>query len=113
MKAVFSLARTAAAFFLAAALVLASPAAIGPADSQRYLGDIKILTQANMEGRGDGTKGLVRAEHFLEARYKSLGLAPAGSHGFLQPFVVTTGAKLNGKNHFTLQNAQTKSELKL
>src|SRR5215470_3933418 len=112
MKVVFSLGR-AAAFFLAAALALAAPASVGTADSQRYLGDIKILTQANMEGRGDGTKGLVRAEHFLEARYKSLGLAPAGSHGFLQPFVVTTGAKLNGKNHFTLQNAQTKSELKL
>jgi len=113
MKAVFSLVRTAAAFFLAAALVLASPATIGPADSQRYLSDIKTLTQDNMEGRGDGTKGLVRAEHFLEARYKSLGLEPAGTKGFLQPFTVTTGAKLKGKNHLNIQNAQDKTELKL
>ena len=113
MKAVLSLVRTAAAFFLAAALVLASPAAIGPADSQRYLSDIKTLTQDNMEGRGDGTKGLVRAEHFLAARYKSLGLEPAGAKGFLQPFTVTTGAKLKGKNHLDIQNAQGKTELKL
>jgi aminopeptidase YwaD len=113
MKVVFSLIRAAATFVLAAALALAAPTSLGSADSQRYLSDIKILTQASMEGRGDGTKGLVRAEHFLEARYKSLGLEPAGTHGFLQSFVVTTGAKLNGKNHFAVQNGQTKTELKL
>ena len=113
MKVIFSFVRIAAALSLAVALTYAIPTSIGSADSQRYLSDIQILTQDKMEGRGDGTKGLVRAEHFLEARYKSLGLEPAGTHGFLQSFVVTTGAKLNGKNHFIMQNAQTKSELKL
>ena len=66
-----------------------------------------------MEGRGDGTKGLVRAEHFLESRYKSLGLLPAGSQGFLQPFTVTTGAKLAGRNHLTVVLGENKMELKL
>jgi hypothetical protein len=105
--------RSAAVFLLAASVAFAVPAAIGPADSQRYLNDIKTLTQDKMEGRGDGTKGLVRAEHFLEARYKSLGLEPAGTKGFLQPFTVTTGAKIKGKNHFQLLNGETKTELKL
>jgi len=113
MKLAFSFVRVAAAFALAAAVTLAAPASIAPADSQRYLSDIKILTRDNMEGRGDGTKGLVRAEHFLEARYKGLGLVPAGTHGFLQPFVVTTGAKLNGKNHLVIHDAQGKTELQL
>src|SRR5271169_2489432 len=90
--------RTAALFFLAGVLSFGTPSAIGPADAQRYLSDIKTLTQDKMEGRGDGTKGLIRAEHFLEARYKSLGLEPAGANGYLQPFIVTTGAKLKGKN---------------
>jgi len=31
-----------------------------------------------MEGRGDGAKGLTRAAHVIEQRYKSLGLEPAG-----------------------------------
>ena len=113
MKVVFSFLRTAALFLLAAVWTLATSPALGPADSQRYLSDIKTLTQDKMEGRGDGTKGLVRAEHFLEARYKSLGLQPAGTNGFLQPFTVTTGAKLKGKNHLNLQNAENKTELKL
>jgi hypothetical protein len=98
---------------LAVSLVWASPTAIAPADPQRYLNDIKLLTQPNMEGRGDGSKGLVRAEHVIQARYKSLGLEPAGDHGYLQAFTVTTGAKLRGKNHLLIQSGDAKSELKL
>ena len=103
------------AVLLAAFLASAAPTTtqISAADPQRYLTDIKTLTQPKMEGRGDGSKGLVRAEHVLEARYKSLGLEPAGSHGYLQPFVVTTGAKLQGKNHLVVESGQAKSELKL
>ena len=105
--------RSAAIFVAVAMLTFAGPASIGPADGQRYLSDIKALTEDRMEGRGDGTKGLVRAEHFLESRYKGLGLAPAGTQGFLQPFTVTTGAKLKGKNHLMAQSGESKTELKL
>ena len=66
-----------------------------------------------MEGRGDGLKGLTRAEHVLVDRYKSLGLEPAGAQGYLQPFTVTTGAKLKGKNHLLVQNGETRTALKL
>ena len=83
------------------------------ADAQRYLNDVKALTQPKMEGRGDGAKGLVRAEHLIAERYRSLGLEPAGKQGFFQPFVVTTGAKLKGKNHLVVQNGETKTPLKL
>ena len=105
--------RYAAIFTLAAVLCVAIPVSVGPADGQRYLSDIKILTESRMEGRGDGSKGLTRAEHFLASRYKSLGLVPAGSEGFLQPFTVTTGAKLKDKNHLTIQASEGKTELKL
>ncbi len=97
----------------AVSLDSAPPNAIAPADPQRYLSDIKVLTQPNMEGRGDGTKGLARAEHLLQARFKSLGLDPAGSHGYLQSFTVITGAKLKGKNHLLIQNGEARSDLKL
>lgn len=105
-----------AAVFLSALLAIAAPTTttqIASVDPQRYLSDIKLLTEPKMEGRGDGTKGLVRAEHVLEARYKSLGLEPAGSKGYLQPFVVTTGAKLKGKNHFVVENGKTNTEMKV
>jgi Peptidase family M28/PDZ domain/PA domain len=103
------------ALLLAACFTFAAPTTtqLSSADAQRFLNDIKTLTQPRMEGRGDGLKGLTRAEHVLVDRYKSLGLEPAGTKGFLQPFTVTTGAKLRGKNHFTIQNGETKTALKL
>ena len=100
---------------LAVCLATATPAptTVGPADAQRYVNDIKTLTQPKMEGRGEGTKGLVRAEHMLAERYKSVGLEPAGQKGFLEAFTVTTGAKLKGKNHLMVQNGESKMEVKL
>ena len=102
-----------AAFAVCLSLASSTTTQLSPADPQRYLNDVKILTQPKMEGRGDGTKGLVRAEHVVLGRYKSLGLEPAGKNGFLQPFVVTTGAKLKGKNHFNVHIGEAKKELTL
>ena len=102
--------------FLAVSLVVSAPTStvsVSPAESNRYIDDIKALTQPKMEGRSEGSKGLVRAEHLIVDRYKSLGLAPAGRHGYLEPFTVTTGAKLRGKNHLLVQNGDVKTELKL
>jgi PA domain len=101
--------------FLAVSSVLAAQSTpqLSPADRQGYLEDIKTLTQPKMEGRGDGLKGLTRAEHILVDRYRSYGLEPAGSKDYLQPFTVTTGAKLRGKNHFLIQSGDAKSTLKL
>ena len=102
--------------FLAVSLGVSAPTStvsVSPADSNRYIDDIKALTQPKMEGRSEGSKGLVRAEHLIVDRYKSLGLAPAGTHGYLEPFTVTTGAKLRGKNHLLVQNGDVKTELKL
>ena len=118
MRKVFGAPRMAcAAVFLAAALAIAAPTTtttqVASVDPQRYLNDVKLLTEPKMEGRGDGSKGLVRAEHVLEARYKSLGLEPAGSHGYFQPFAVTTGAKLKGKNRLVFENGKNNTDLKL
>ncbi len=82
-------------------------------EAPRYLDDIKALTTPAMEGRGDGTKGLTRAEHLLEHRYKELGLEPAGNHSYQQPFTVITGARLKGANHLRVQTAEHKFDLKL
>lgn len=81
------------------ALLLAAtpaPLSVGSADPARFLDDIKALTVPAMEGRGDGTPGLAIATHLIEARYKELGLDPAGTQGYLQPFPVVTGAKIVG-----------------
>jgi hypothetical protein len=100
------------ALLACAYLSLAAPPATPTADPHRFLDDIKALTTPAMEGRGAGTKGLTRAEHLIEKRYKSLGLEPAGTNSYLQPFTVITGAQLKGKNNFAVLTGGQKQELK-
>ena len=100
------------ALLACADVALAAAPATPPADPQRYLDDIKALSAPAMEGRGAGTKGITRAEHLIEKRYKSLGLEPAGTDSYLQPFTVITGAQLKGKNSFAVLTGDHKRELK-
>jgi len=99
---------------LSLALVASAfPQSIGSTDPTRYLDDVKALTTPSMEGRGDGTKGLTRAAHLLESRYKHLGLKPAGTNSYFQPFTVITGAKLKSHNRITVAEGAQKRDLKL
>jgi len=87
---------------------------LAAADPVRYLDDVRALTAQNMEGRGAGTKGIERAASLLEKTYKHLGLQPAGTNAYRQPFSVITGAKLKSHNRLAVDNAgQQMSELKL
>ena len=86
---------------------------LSAADPVQYLNDIKSLTAPPMQGRGAGTKGIARAASLLEKRYKQLGLNPAGTNSYLQPFSVITGAKLKSHNRITVDNGGQKSDLKL
>jgi len=100
---------------LAASLVATSAlsAVTGTADPQRYLNDIKNLSAPAMEGRGAGTKGIVRAAHLIASRYKSLGLKPAGTNSYFQPFTVITGARIKGNNHLIVETGSGKTALKI
>jgi Zn-dependent M28 family amino/carboxypeptidase len=98
---------------VAALLLAAASTPVPQADPTRYLNDIRSLASPEMEGRGAGTKGLTRAQHFIEKRYKELGLEPAGSNGYAQPFMVVTGARLKSDNHFEVQAGESKSDLKI
>ncbi len=105
--------------FLAAALLAAasfpqlSAQTVAPADADRYIRDIQTLSAPDMEGRGDGSKGLERAREVLAARYKTLGLEPKGTKGFLQPFDVIIGAELTPANSFSITGAGSPQTLKV
>ena len=104
------------AFALVGALAVIAAAqslTVGKADPVRYLNDIKALTAPATEGRGDDTKGIEVATKMLEERYKSLGLLPAGSNGYRQPFSVVTGAKLVGTNSIREQVGNIAKDIKL
>jgi hypothetical protein len=97
---------------IVAALLAAASTAPPQADSNRYLSDVKALAAPDMEGRGAGTKGIVRAERLLEKRYKQLHLQPAGVHGYAQPFTVVTGARLKSHNAVAAVTGDARNELK-
>jgi aminopeptidase YwaD len=97
----------------AAVLLVASSTSLPQADSSRYLNDIRMLASPEMEGRGAGTKGLTRAEHLIEKRYKELGLQPAGVRGYAQPFSVITGAQLKSDNSLKVEAVGSRTDLKI
>lgn len=97
----------------AASLSDLSAQTLAPADPERYIHDVQTLAAPNMEGRGDGSKGLTRARDLLVHRYARLGLEPKGTDGFLQPFDIITGAELTLGNRFEVDRAGAKEVLKL
>jgi len=99
-------------FVAVALLSAAATAPVGQADPARYLNDIKALSAPEMEGRGAGTKGLARATDLIVKRYKELKIEPAGSHGYLQPFTLITGAQMRADNRLLVANGDTKKDLK-
>ena len=101
-------ARLAALFALLSAAVAF---AADSADPKRYLTDVKDLSAPIMEGRGAGTQGLARASQYIEHRYKTLGLLPAGVEGYRQPFTVTTGAVLKADNSLSVVEQEKKKLL--
>jgi len=109
-----SRARIAVGILLASALLrFAAAQTLAPADPDRYINDIKTLSAPDKEGRGDGSIGLTRARDILVKRYKSLGLEPKGTKGFLQPFDIIVGAELTGANSFTVDGGAAPQALKL
>jgi aminopeptidase YwaD len=100
--------------FLALGLLAASAVtATDSADPKRYLDDVKALTTPAMQGRGDGSPGLTLAANLIERRFRSLGLDPAGTSSYLQPFTVITGAKLKDENRLEIVNGAENSNLKI
>jgi hypothetical protein len=58
-------------------------------DRDRLVRDLTTLADPGLEGRATSTPGGLRARAWLEAQFEAIGLQPAGTTGFLQPFRFT------------------------
>jgi hypothetical protein len=58
-------------------------------DRTRLMREVSALADPKFEGRRAGSPGGVRARQWIVAEFGRLGLAPAGTSGFLQPFTAT------------------------
>ena len=105
--------RQAASALTLLALFAAASTPAPQANPDRYLNDVKMLASPEMEGRGAGTKGLIRAQHLIEKRYKGLHLDAAGTNGYAQPFTVSTGAQLRSDNQCSISQGGSRTDLKI
>src|SRR5919106_6492704 len=82
-------------------LVAESRARIQP---DALLAHVKFLSSDELEGRGNGTKGLERAAEYIAEQFKAAGLQPgAANGGWFQPFELVTGLTVGEANRLTLR----------
>ncbi|HUS47536.1 MAG TPA: PA domain-containing protein, partial [Phycisphaerae bacterium] len=60
-------------------------------DANEFLRLVRDLTDDSMEGRGAGTKGIVKARDYLVDQMKAVGLRSALGESFIQPFEIPLG----------------------
>ena len=90
------------------ALVLAI-AATAASDSRlaiepdALMSHVKYLASDELQGRGNGTKGLDKAGDYIAAQFKAAGLQPGGSKGsWFQSFELMTGLTVGEANRLTV-----------
>ena len=77
-------------------------------DPKTYLEHVKFLASEDLEGRGNGSRGLETAADYIAARFRDAGLEPAGdSATFFQRFEMTTGMSVDPSTSVTLQSGRT------
>jgi hypothetical protein len=87
-------------FLLGAALGADGPPVIKPG---ALLAHVKFLSADELEGRGNGTKGLDRAASYIAEQFEAAGLRPGGAGGsWFQPFELVTGLTVGRTNALTI-----------
>src|SRR6266851_3497834 len=81
-------------------------------DAQHYLAHVKYLSSESMRGRATGSPELEKAAAYIAKQFKMAGLQPFDGKGFLEPFPVTTNAKLGPNNRFEYTDAGKTTALK-
>jgi hypothetical protein len=90
---------------LGAVSIQADPGRIDP---KAYLEHVKFLASDDLEGRGNGSRGLENAADYIAARFREAGLEPAGDAGtYFQRFEMTTGMSVEPGNSVTLHSGRT------
>src|SRR5262249_13333590 len=79
-----------AVIVLISSVAAETPKPVAPPGADELLGHVRALTAPEMEGRGSGTPGGVRAGQYIVDRLQAMGLRPGGEGGsFYQPFALT------------------------
>src|SRR5579871_5793905 len=66
-----------------------------------YQADVRYLASPELKGRATGSPEIEKAAHFIAKQFKEDHLRPMEGDSYLQPFSVTTIARLGKGNNFT------------
>src|SRR5262245_52245763 len=100
--------RVSVALFAAALCVVSTQADPRRVDPKAYLEHVKFLASDDLEGRGNGSRGLESAADYIAAQFREAGLEPAGEGGtFFQRFDMTTGMSVDPGNSVTLHSGRS------
>src|SRR5687767_7035310 len=103
--------RVSVGLFVAALCAISLQADPRRIDPKAYLEHVKFLASDDLEGRGNGSRGLESAAEYIAAKFREAGLEPAGDGGtFFQRFDMTTGMSVDPGNSVTLQSGRTSVE---
>jgi hypothetical protein len=83
-----------------AASVFAAKTGTPVFSAERYLSNIRFLASPEMKGRESGSPELEKAAQYIASQFKADGLKPLDGKSYLQPFEITTSAKLGKANRF-------------
>src|SRR6185369_11540517 len=77
----------------------------GQISTERISKHIQLLASDKLHGRRAGTAFADEAASYIEKEFRTYGLKPASSAGFLQPFTFVSSVKLGEQNSFQLKIA--------
>jgi hypothetical protein len=100
-----------AALAILASAAFAAKIAAPVFSPDRYLATIKYLASPEMKGRESGSPELEKAAQYIAAQFKSTGLKPLDGKSYLQPFEITTSAKLGHGNRFEYTSGSDQKSL--
>ncbi len=108
--------RTRGAIVLACALGAAAAAIAGgqaSADGSRWWKHVEFLASDSLQGRNTGSAGYRRAADYVADQFKTIGLEPAGTAGYMQPVAFSTRQIDESRSSLVLSRAGATSPLTL
>jgi hypothetical protein len=95
--------------------VLISPAPISAQglEPEALLGHVKYLASDELAGREAGEPGADSAASYIARLFRSYGLEPLGTDGYLQSFQITTTISIAGDSRLVLRSPRGTLELEL
>lgn len=85
----------------------------GQISTERISKHIQFLASDKLQGRRAGTAFADEAAAYIEKEFRTYGLKPASSTGFLQPFTFVSSVKLGDQNSFQIKIAGGARTLKV